>query len=158
MFRLATLYSWHHLRPPEKSADPRFASDPAKWQKKIATDCYLINCDFALLPWKDSNPHRRNQNPTCYHYTTRQLLSVCECKVIWFWWIFQMFLQVFLNNFYARFLTITHSVVLRFCWTGLFFIACRWWFVLTDISLSMYIDIVTTKRLRKGMFWSIAGI
>ena len=23
------------------------------------------------LPWKDSNPHRRNQNPTCYHYTTR---------------------------------------------------------------------------------------
>ena len=25
-----------------------------------------------LLPWKDSNPHRRNQNPTCYHYTTRQ--------------------------------------------------------------------------------------
>lgn len=25
------------------------------------------------LSWKDSNPHRRNQNPTCYHYTTRQL-------------------------------------------------------------------------------------
>ena len=24
------------------------------------------------MPWKDSNPHRRNQNPTCYHYTTRQ--------------------------------------------------------------------------------------
>ena len=28
------------------------------------------------LSWKDSNPHRRNQNPTCYHYTTRQ--SVCK--------------------------------------------------------------------------------
>ena len=27
---------------------------------------------FFVLPWKDSNPHRRNQNPTCYHYTTRQ--------------------------------------------------------------------------------------
>ncbi len=25
-----------------------------------------------MLPWKDSNSHRRNQNPTCYHYTTRQ--------------------------------------------------------------------------------------
>ena len=25
----------------------------------------------SLLPWKDSNPHRRNQNPECYHYTTR---------------------------------------------------------------------------------------
>ena len=30
---------------------------------------------FFVLPWKDSNPHRRNQNPTCYHYTTRQ--GVC---------------------------------------------------------------------------------
>ncbi|GEM_PF-2775979 len=25
-----------------------------------------------LLPWKDSNSHKRNQNPVCYHYTTRQ--------------------------------------------------------------------------------------
>ncbi len=31
---------------------------------------------FGVLPWKDSNPHRRNQNPTCYHYTTRQF----HCK------------------------------------------------------------------------------
>lgn len=31
---------------------------------------------FFELPWKDSNPHRRNQNPTCYHYTTRQLIGV----------------------------------------------------------------------------------
>ena len=31
-----------------------------------------------LLPWKDSNPHRRNQNPTCYHYTTRQSLVQCS--------------------------------------------------------------------------------
>ncbi len=30
---------------------------------------------FFALPWKDSNPHRRNQNPTCYHYTTRQFVS-----------------------------------------------------------------------------------
>ena len=29
------------------------------------------------LSWKDSNPHRRNQNPTCYHYTTRQLVRGC---------------------------------------------------------------------------------
>lgn len=27
------------------------------------------------MPWKDSNPHRRNQNPTCYHYTTRQFFA-----------------------------------------------------------------------------------
>ena len=34
-----------------------------------------------LLPWKDSNPHRRNQNPTCYHYTTRQgVMSFWRCK------------------------------------------------------------------------------
>lgn len=25
------------------------------------------------LSWKDSNPHRRNQNPKCYHYTTGQI-------------------------------------------------------------------------------------
>ena len=25
-----------------------------------------------VLPWKDSNSHKRNQNPVCYHYTTRQ--------------------------------------------------------------------------------------
>lgn len=31
------------------------------------------------LSWKDSNPHRRNQNPTCYHYTTRQFVSWCVC-------------------------------------------------------------------------------
>ena len=28
--------------------------------------------DFPPLPGKDSNPHRRNQNPKCYHYTTGQ--------------------------------------------------------------------------------------
>ena len=40
-----------------------------------------------MLPWKDSNSHRRNQNPTCYHYTTRQfstqaslMLSFYGCK------------------------------------------------------------------------------
>lgn len=27
------------------------------------------------LPGKDSNPHRRNQNPKCYHYTTGQFSS-----------------------------------------------------------------------------------
>ena len=33
----------------------------------------LISGSFGcVLPWKDSNSHRRNQNPTCYHYTTRQ--------------------------------------------------------------------------------------
>ena len=55
------------------------------------------------LSWKDSNPHRRNQNPTCYHYTTRQ--SVCktffslalmpysfyECKGIMFFYYDQIF-------------------------------------------------------------------
>lgn len=28
-----------------------------------------------LLPWKDSNSHKRNQNPVCYHYTTRQFFG-----------------------------------------------------------------------------------
>ena len=55
-----------------------------KWQKKIATDWYLISCDFVLLPWKDSNPHRRNQNPTCYHYTTRQFFIVLSPGVALF--------------------------------------------------------------------------
>ena len=53
-----------------------------KWQKKIATDWCLISCDFKVLPWKDSNPHRRNQNPTCYHYTTRQFF-VCHRVLFW---------------------------------------------------------------------------
>ena len=30
---------------------------------------------FLKLSRKDSNPHRRNQNPKCYHYTTGQFLS-----------------------------------------------------------------------------------
>lgn len=25
-----------------------------------------------MLSWKDSNPHKQNQNLRCYHYTTRQ--------------------------------------------------------------------------------------
>ena len=54
------------------------------------------------LPWKDSNPHRRNQNPTCYHYTTRQcvagLLPFCECKVRHYFWI----VQIFGKNFYKK--------------------------------------------------------
>ena len=33
---------------------------------------------FLKLSRKDSNPHRRNQNPKCYHYTTRQC---CFCFV-----------------------------------------------------------------------------
>ena len=33
-----------------------------------------IESALSLLPWRDSNPRRRNQNPTCYHYTTRQFL------------------------------------------------------------------------------------
>ena len=28
---------------------------------------------YFLLSGKDSNPHRRNQNPKCYHYTTGQI-------------------------------------------------------------------------------------
>ena len=49
-----------------------------------------------LLSGKDSNPHRRNQNPKCYHYTTGQafrlrsanlqlfllLVSYCVIKII----------------------------------------------------------------------------
>lgn len=34
------------------------------------------------LSWKDSNPHRRNQNPTCYHYTTRQFLCLCLSNLL----------------------------------------------------------------------------
>ena len=39
---------------------------------------------LALLPRKDSNPHRRNQNPKCYHYTTRQffVLRMQSYKII----------------------------------------------------------------------------
>lgn len=32
--------------------------------------------DRFQLPWKDSNSHKRNQNPVCYHYTTRQCFVV----------------------------------------------------------------------------------
>ena len=47
--------------------------------KENAVSCLLVDCIFALLPWRDSNPRRRNQNPTCYHYTTRQsVVFVCH--------------------------------------------------------------------------------
>ena len=35
--------------------------------------CLLQNVNVCLmLSWKDSNPHKQNQNLRCYHYTTRQ--------------------------------------------------------------------------------------
>lgn len=37
---------------------------------------------FCVLPWKDSNSHRRNQNPTCYHYTTRQFFSLSSTPAV----------------------------------------------------------------------------
>mgnify|MGYP006870912810 CR=1 FL=1 len=45
-------------------------------QKKKSQPMTIHQLRFQKLPWKDSNPHRRNQNPTCYHYTTRQFLKV----------------------------------------------------------------------------------
>ena len=33
----------------------------------------FVGEDGLLLSGKDSNPHRRNQNPKCYHYTTGQV-------------------------------------------------------------------------------------
>lgn len=35
-----------------------------------------------LLPWKDSNSHKRNQNPVCYHYTTRQFFRRLYCRSV----------------------------------------------------------------------------
>ena len=35
----------------------------------------IISCEMTtltLLSWKDSNPHKRNQNPVCYRDTTGQ--------------------------------------------------------------------------------------
>ena len=43
---------------------------------KPLTIVKMIRGFMYLLPWKDSNPHRRNQNPTCYHYTTRQSVQL----------------------------------------------------------------------------------
>ena len=42
----------------------------------------IISSSFCVLPWKDSNSHRRNQNPTCYHYTTRQFLCLCLSNLL----------------------------------------------------------------------------
>lgn len=98
-----------------------------KWQKKIATDWYLISCDFKVLPWKDSNPHRRNQNPTCYHYTTRQFFclssgfvlsslarfSFWRCKGRGLFWILQIFRQLF-SMFFSFYLIFCEPVV----WIG----------------------------------------
>ncbi len=54
---------------------------------------------FFVLPWKDSNPHRRNQNPTCYHYTTRQDVSFCltGAKVGVFFLLCKFFLAFFIG-------------------------------------------------------------
>lgn len=41
----------------------------------------LLTIGVFLLPRKDSNPHKRNQNPVCYHYTTRQSFSVNHCAL-----------------------------------------------------------------------------
>ena len=67
-----------------------------------------------MLPWKDSNPHRRNQNPTCYHYTTRQN---CECKVKQNIRCFCHFCQVNIINltFLAKTLFAPKRYVVYFC-------------------------------------------
>lgn len=41
--------------------------------KKIANHLFSRQLAISALPGKDSNPHRRNQNPKCYHYTTGQI-------------------------------------------------------------------------------------
>ncbi len=54
-----------------------------------------------LLPWRDSNSHRRNQNPTCCHYTTRQF---CLARSLFFAFALQSY-YVFSNlaNFFEYF-------------------------------------------------------
>ena len=34
-----------------------------------------------LLSWKDSNPHKQNQNLRCYHYTTRQWFCAANIEI-----------------------------------------------------------------------------
>ncbi len=69
---------------------------------------------FFELPWKDSNPHRRNQNPTCYHYTTRQFLF-CEGKVREFYCIYQILRPIFFIK-----LSTFSSAMLHVKWSRLF--------------------------------------
>ncbi len=69
---------------------------------------------FVMLPWKDSNPHRRNQNPTCYHYTTRQLIFaigavklICRCfrfasAKLWIIFKTAKFSRHFLSKFFYK--------------------------------------------------------
>lgn len=45
---------------------------------KIIVDLHEV---FVLLSKKDSNPHWRNQNPTCYHYTIGQL-RIASAKLV----------------------------------------------------------------------------
>ena len=47
----------------------KFTANFGRGQKEKEQTTIGMIC--SLLPWKDSNPHRRNQNPECYHYTTR---------------------------------------------------------------------------------------
>lgn len=44
---------------------------------KVTISCEMIT--ITLLSWKDSNPHKRNQNPVCYRYTTGQFFFL-RCK------------------------------------------------------------------------------
>ena len=43
----------------------------------IDLQCFKL---IVVLSKKDSNPHRRNQNPTCYHYTIGQ--SLCQSEEV----------------------------------------------------------------------------
>lgn len=75
---------------------------------------------FFVLPWKDSNPHRRNQNPTCYHYTTRQFSypktsfsNRCRCAVRFTCAKLRTFFE--LANFSATFFELFLHPSLHFC-------------------------------------------
>lgn len=61
---------------------------------------------FYWLPWKDSNSHKRNQNPVCYHYTTRQffvlspgLFPFDDAKLVLFLELTKYLTNFFCNNF-----------------------------------------------------------
>lgn len=52
-------------------------SSPNVWYKKISENKMSSEISFQLS-WKDSNPHKRNQNPMCYRYTTGQFFIALQ--------------------------------------------------------------------------------
>ena len=70
-------------RPPQSTTLPSLLFHRVAHLYATEVECFSL-IPSNLLSGKDSNPHRRNQNPKCYHYTTGQAFRLRSANLQFF--------------------------------------------------------------------------